>query len=202
MDTVVCRCGTLRGTLRPGRPGDTLHLVCYCRDCQTFAHALGQPERVLDAHGGTELLQVGPARLTLEAGADRLACLRLRPKGLLRWYAACCATPIGNTLATPDAPFVGLITACLDDAARAALPPPRRGVFGRTAHGGTGDVPAASGPPLGLGLKMAAKIMGRRLRGEHRPTPFFDAHNRPVAEPRVLGEAERAACERRAMARR
>jgi hypothetical protein len=36
--------------------------------------------------------------------------------GLLRWYAACCKTPIGNTLPNFRASFVGLIHSCLQNA--------------------------------------------------------------------------------------
>ena len=61
-----------------------------------FAHFLERAEDVLDGYGGTEVLQLSQGRLRLERGSDRLACLRLTPRGLLRWYAGCCDTPIGN----------------------------------------------------------------------------------------------------------
>ena len=36
---ISCACGSLRGTLHC-RPADPpRHLVCYCDDCQAFAHA-------------------------------------------------------------------------------------------------------------------------------------------------------------------
>src|SRR5262245_25612243 len=94
---IRCDCGAVRGVARgvSGERGN--RVVCYCDDCQSFAHVLERSEDTLDAHGGTEIFQMSPAQLEFTAGADRLACLRLTPKGLLRWYASCCRTPIGNT---------------------------------------------------------------------------------------------------------
>src|SRR5688572_12534539 len=97
---VRCSCGTLRAVVRGASGGRGNHVVCYCDDCQSFAHFLERADDTLDAHGGTEIYQMSPARLEIIDGADRLACVRLAPKGLLRWYAACCRTPIGNTLAS------------------------------------------------------------------------------------------------------
>src|SRR5262245_44421193 len=117
---VRCSCGIVRGALRgvSGRNGN--RVVCYCDDCQSFAHFLDRAQDVLDEHGGTEIFQTSAGRLAITAGADRLACVRLQPSGLLRWYTACCRTPIGNTLATRQLPFVGLVVACLE---RAELDP-------------------------------------------------------------------------------
>jgi len=70
--------------------------VCYCRDCQAFAHFLGKVDAILDERGGSEIIQVLPRNLTFTQGIELLACMRLTEKGLLRWYAACCNTPIGK----------------------------------------------------------------------------------------------------------
>ncbi len=51
-------------------------------------------------------------------------------KGLMRWYASCCNTPIGNTMATSAMPFIGLIHACID-APTGALGPIRGRAFAR-----------------------------------------------------------------------
>jgi hypothetical protein len=47
-----------------------------------------------------------------------LRLMRLSEKGLLRWYAGCCDTPLFNTMATPKVPFVGVLTDRLDDTRR------------------------------------------------------------------------------------
>jgi Family of unknown function (DUF6151) len=62
---------------------------------------------ILDVHGATDVIQTSPAQLTLTQGQEFLACMRLTEKGLLRWYAACCSTPIGNTLPNYRMSFVG-----------------------------------------------------------------------------------------------
>jgi hypothetical protein len=39
--------------------------------------------------------------------------MSLGPKGLLRWYADSCRTPIGNTPRNPKLSYVGLVHGCL-----------------------------------------------------------------------------------------
>src|SRR5215204_4669214 len=97
-----CRCGEVHGSVTNAAPGAVNRVVCYCDDCQAFLHHLGCAE-LLDASGGTDIVQVAPAALAFDRGAERIAGLRLTPKGLYRWYADCCKTPLGNTL-TPALP--------------------------------------------------------------------------------------------------
>ena len=95
-----CRCGTVRAIAHGVTPQMGNHCVCYCDDCQAFPKALGRPD-VVDANGGTDIFQLSQARLEFTHGLDRVAWLRLTPKGTARWYTSCCNTPIGNTLPTP-----------------------------------------------------------------------------------------------------
>jgi hypothetical protein len=85
-----CRCGTLKGYVV--HSAGVNRCVCYCSDCQAFAHFLGQPSEILDAQGGTDVIQTRPANVTFTQGQSALACMRLTERGLLRWYAACCNT--------------------------------------------------------------------------------------------------------------
>ena len=89
---IRCGCGTLRGTARALSGGAGNRLICYCDDCQAFAHFLGDPGRVLDPYGGSDIFQTSPARLELEAGLDQLQCVRLSAGGIYRWFAGCCRT--------------------------------------------------------------------------------------------------------------
>jgi hypothetical protein len=192
---VRCSCGALRGVAR-GVSGDCgNHIVCYCDDCQSFAHFLERAEQTLDAHGGTEIFQTSPARLEITAGADRLACMRLTHKGLLRWYAACCRTPIGNTLASRQVPFVGLVLGCVDHASRdEVLGPIRARLNTRFAKGNPGQAGASERVPLALIVRLLWLGFAARLRGDHRRSPFFDrTTGAPVSPPRVLTAAELAA---------
>jgi len=107
-----CRCGQVRGRVTNASPRTVNRIVCYCDDCQAFAHHLGRAD-LLDAHGGSDIVQVAPASLTFDHGADRIVGLRLSPKGLYRFYASCCKTPLGNTVG-PAIPFVGIVAQAFD----------------------------------------------------------------------------------------
>lgn len=109
--TLSCRCGEVRGLVASVSPHTVNRVVCYCDDCQAFLHHLGRAE-LLDAHGGTDIIQIAPASLSFVQGEKRIVGLRLGPKGLSRWYTSCCRTPVGNTVG-PAIPFVGIVaTTC------------------------------------------------------------------------------------------
>ncbi len=107
-----CRCGHVRGLAREVSPSAGFRFVCYCTDCQAFARMFQQPD-VLDAAGGTAILQMAAGRVTLTAGTDALRCLAFSGK-VLRWYAECCRTPIANTAASARFPVVALIHSFMD----------------------------------------------------------------------------------------
>ncbi|MEP7245903.1 MAG: DUF6151 family protein, partial [Gammaproteobacteria bacterium] len=108
-----CRCGTVKGAVE--NPRGAHRVICYCKDCQAFAHFLGRADDVLDERGGSDIVQVLPRNITFTQGIEALACMRLTQKGLVRWYTSCCKTPVGNTLATPKVSFIGLVHSCLDN---------------------------------------------------------------------------------------
>ena len=116
---LACTCGTLRGHLTEAPASATNRLVCLCIDCQAYAYWLGRPAEILDQQGGTEVVQTTPSRVRLTQGLEQLRCMRWSAKGLLRWYADCCRTPVANTLGVAWLPFVGVPRAFLsaDDAA-------------------------------------------------------------------------------------
>ena len=109
--SIRCSCGKLEGRLN--RNDYVNRCVCYCADCQAFAHFLKRENEVLDDRGETSIVQTIPANVTLTKGIENLTCMRLTANGLLRWYAACCDTPIGNTPPNLNTSFVGLIHNCL-----------------------------------------------------------------------------------------
>jgi hypothetical protein len=179
--------------VREASPRTTARFVCYCDDCQAYAHHLGRAD-LLDAHGGTDVVQVAPAALTFEQGTDRIVGLRLAPKGLHRWYTSCCRTPIGNTLG-PAVPFVGIVAQGFEhDGARAddAFGPPLGGVQGKFAVGGAPD--GSTGLNVRLIARALRRILGWRLGGKAWPHPFFDRASRAPSHPvTVLAPAEREA---------
>jgi hypothetical protein len=106
-----CRCGHVHGTANIVARNAGFRFICYCRDCQAFAHFLGRTD-VLDPAGGTDIFHMPADRMKLAAGTDTVRCLHFS-KSIFRWYADCCRTPIANT-AGASFPVVGLIHAFMD----------------------------------------------------------------------------------------
>lgn len=185
-----CRCGAVQGTLDLDRA--YARATCYCKDCRAFARYLGAAE-VLDAAGGTDIVPVAPSAVRITDGVEHVACMSLSPKGLLRWYASCCRTPLANTPRESKLPYVGVVAACLDATAPAfdaALGP--RGRVAIAAPSATAPVKPT---PLAYALAVArivAGVAGARLRRD-RVSPFFDAGGRPLRAPHVITREERAA---------
>lgn len=151
---------------------------------------------MLDDAGGTDVVPAAPAAVRFTAGVDQVVCMSLSPKGILRWYAACCRTPLGNTPRDPSVPYVGLVTACFgapSQAVDATFGPRDRIVL--NTQSATAPVRAT---PLGFlagGLRILAGILRAKLRRE-RATPFFDADGHPLREPEVFSRETRTALER------
>jgi hypothetical protein len=188
---IICRCGDVRGRVKNASPGTVNRVVCYCDDCQAYAHHLKRAD-LLDAHGGSDIVQVAPGVLSFDRGEDRLVGLRLTPRGLFRWYARCCNTPMGNTL-RPTIPFVGIAAAAfgMDGHGADAFFGPPRGVNGTKFA--VGGAPASSNwGNLRMAAHLLRLVLGWRLGGRAWPNPFFDrATQRPSRPITVLAPAER-----------
>ena len=184
-----CRCGTLRGYLVPSR-GAT-RAVCYCKDCQAYARFL-RTEGIVDQDGGTEVVALLPKQVHFTDGLKVLACMSLSERGLLRWYASCCNTPIGNTPRNPKVPYVGIVHSCLDGTA-----PSLESLFGRlrlavnikSAQSEVRSTPIAATASL---LIPMMSLIGARLSGAYKTNPFFvPGSSAPIRQPRVLSSFER-----------
>jgi hypothetical protein len=197
---IRCVCGKLRGVVHGVRAGEGNRGICYCDDCQSFAHFLGRADTILDARGGTPIFQISAGRVELTHGSEHLASMRLTEKGLLRWYAECCRTPIANSFSA-KLPAVGLIEPCLEpamsrDSLDDVLGPRRFRVFTRFARRPEPDAPAASiessrWATTRAVFRMLSMVALARLGGARRRSPFFDpATGRPTVEPRVLSPSE------------
>jgi hypothetical protein len=178
-----CRGGEVHGRVANASAESVNRMICYCDDCQAFLHQLGRAD-LLDAQGGTDIVQVAPTTLSFDRGNERIVGLRLTPKGLYRWYTTCCETPMGNTLA-PAIPFVGIVAQAFEgDLQRTddLFGKPRGAIQGKYA---IGDAPEGSTRlDLRLLTRALRMILGWRIRGRTWPHPYFDlatrSPNRPV----------------------
>ena len=193
---VRCRCGEVRGVVANASPRTVNRVVCYCDDCQAFAHQLGRAD-LLNAQGGTDVVQVAPAALSFVQGQHRIVGLRLTPKGLFRWHTSCCNTPVGNTFG-PAIPFVGIVVQVFDAGPQRpdqVFGAPIGAILGKYA---IGKAPAGStGINLSVLLPAISKVLGWRLRGRTWPHPFFQPKTRePIYPLTVLPPEQREALRR------
>ena len=186
MHKIQCKCGTIRGQIEG--TGTSSRVICYCTDCRAFAHFLGQGAVVLDAQGGTEIVQVAQPRLHISQGVEQLACVRLSPNGMLRWYAACCNTPLGNTMADPKIGFIGVIHSALDSSRMDSD-------FGtsisklNTSTALGANKPAQNGLPGVIG-RFLWLVVSTRISGKYKKSQLFDSLGVPIVQPTALTPEE------------
>jgi hypothetical protein len=174
-------------------PNTVNRAICYCDDCQAFLHHLGRAD-LLDAHGGTDIVQVAPASFSLVQGGERVVGLRLTPNGLHRWYASCCRTPLGNMVG-PAIPFIGIVAQAF--ASETQRPDD---IFGRPIGAIRGKYAVGGAPPGSTGFnprvyaRAIRMVLGWRMRGQTWPHPFFDRATRAPSYPlATLSQQEREA---------
>lgn len=185
-----CKCGILKGNV--AHPERVNRAVCYCRDCQAFAHFLGRAGDVLDSNGGTDVIQTIPAHLTFTEGQQQLACMRLTEKGLVRWYTRCCNTPIGNTAADFRISFIGLVHTCLENNAKSlddSFGPVRMWSF---TKGAKGPVKSRRSTMIVGILRLIGMVTRARVTGAYKQTPLFSPDTgAPIVTPKILSASER-----------
>ncbi len=173
--TWTCECGAVEARV----PADGMRLVCYCESCRAFVERFGKTDR-LNAAGGSELLQVDPQHVTFTRGVEHLRYMKITEKGPLRWYAACCGTPMANTLGARWVSFASFQTH--DMAPKERLPE-------KIAHVNLKGALARVEEPLGSVRSMIAALIGRTVKsvltGGGRRNPFFGADGRPIAPREV-----------------
>jgi len=184
-----CRCGTIQGYVVPS--ATSARAVCYCKDCQAFARFLGTAG-VVDQAGGTEVIAMLPGHVHFTAGLDALACMSLSERGLLRWYASCCKTPIGNTPRSPKLPYAGMIHSCLEGGTpiESSFGARRIAVNTQSARSAVAATPIATTFAV---LRLMTSSLGTRLSGRYRDNPLFAKDTgMPIRSVHVLSSAERA----------
>jgi hypothetical protein len=185
-----CRCGTLKGYVSPS---DMAHrAVCYCKDCQAFANFLERSDdSVLNELGGTEIVATLPRHVHFTQGLEALACMSLSEQGLLRWYASCCNTPVGNTPRDFKTSYVGLIHSCLAKRAPSlqdSFGPVRMVLQTQSAKGQVKSTPMSNFVTL---LRIMKSVIATRISGGYKRNPFFvEDSGTPIRHPRVLTRIE------------
>lgn len=187
-----CGCGAVQGRVLNASPNAVNRIVCYCDDCQAFAHHLGRAD-LLDARGGSDLVQLAPSTLRFERGTEHITGIRLGPKGMYRWYASCCNTPLGNTL-TPAIPFVGVLSVVFQHSPGGVVQrfgPASAAVLGKFANP---PLPESKRAQLLLIARAIRKVLGWKLGGGGWPNPFFERGTRTPKYPvSTLSPAQRDA---------
>ena len=190
---IACACGEVVGEVT-GLPNSSAgRFICYCDDCQSFAHRLGKPD-VLDAQGGTEIAPIFPANVKIVKGGKRLSAVRLDANGLYRWFATCCRTPFGNT--RPEMPWFGLIHSFVPKESlgeyQTNLGEVRGAMFGKFAHG----EPIAGTPStmsFGRFLQVLPFIAKGLLGRKTVPSPVFDPQSKaPLGPVETVQSEERS----------
>jgi hypothetical protein len=193
---LACRCGAVHGWVRGVSPRTVNRAVCHCDDCQSFAHHIGRTD-LLDEHAGTDIVQVAPASVNYDRGLENIVGLRLGPKGMHRWYASCCKTPLGNTMATPGLPFIGMSLEVFhgvtsEPQREEVFGEPRGRVFGQYATNGAPE--GSTKLPPALVFNTLRLLAGWKLGGKTWPHPFFDRERQVPRYPvKVLSFDERSA---------
>jgi len=180
----ACSCGSLAGHVDQAAVRRGCRILCHCADCRAVERYHNCP----DTEGtGVDLLQLNPDMVVIDQGAEHLRLLQLSPKGLFRWYAGCCGTPLFNGLRTPRLPFIAVRSALFAE-------PDRLGKVLAQAF-----IPQPGKPPRHKGagrmtMKLASRMIAAWVTGRWRQTPLFDIDTgSPRAEPKVLTKAERQA---------
>ena len=180
-----CSCGQFQGRIENLAAVGNGRAICYCDDCQAYAHALEKAKWTLDRWGGTDITPVMPKQFKIVQG--KLSLMRLTKDGLYRWYADCCNVPVANA---PNAslPYLGLITAMTaltEDERDQRLGPVR---FRLQTKYAIGTPPKPCYKTIGVAaIVWVLKFMSRAFfKGGAKPTPFFDSDGRPTSRANVL----------------
>lgn len=173
-----CECGSVEGKAINLNDKTDNRVVCYCDDCQAYAHYLGNATKVLDKNGGTDIYQLTPSQFKLTKGQENIACLTLSPKGLLRWYCKNCKSPIANTVRNPKVPFTGIPHTFIKDKSRdEILGPVRMRIQGRFKKGTAKDV-IYDRVPLKFMLRYIKQFFSSYMKSKYIPSSLYDFDRR------------------------
>ncbi len=187
MHKIQCECGAVTGHIEG--EGTSNRVSCYCADCQAFARYLGRTNDILDAQGGTEIVQLAQHRIVFSSGKQHLAAMQLSENGLLRWFTSCCRSPIGNTVNNQKFSFIGLFSSSMESSLIDQD-------FGTAIA--IVNIDSALGEPkpeqkgIAMMILRVFKIVATsRITGKYRNSVFFTRSGEPITNQIVLTSAER-----------
>ena len=113
--------------------------------------------------------------------------MQLKPKGLIRWYASCCNTPIANTINGKMA-FNGVFHQFMDFS---SLKEVKEKVLGNVltycmSRYAEGELPPNSHPkyPFGVSMRIVKMLISGVFFKTNRPSPFFEEGSlEPISKP-------------------
>jgi hypothetical protein len=182
--TLNCDCGSFQASLANVDHIKGTHLRCHCADCRAFVRVL-LPDAVLK--NGLHLFQTDPDKIEVTKGVEYLECLTLSPKGLLRWYASCCQTPMFNTPRSAKVPMVAILTDIAEDPS--LFGPVVCDAFRKTTSGKS----KTTGLPAVI-VRFLKRAISSRLSGRWQETPFFIMpENIPLTKPYVVAKDKKRA---------
>ncbi|WP_281181494.1 DUF6151 family protein [Veronia pacifica] len=120
-------------------------------------------------------------------GQEHVHCVRLSPKGMYRWFTACCHTPLANSI--PGFPFVGVFDHVFND--KQALSNTAGPVLGAVhTRRAVGPIPESMKERHELTLIAGTlkKLLRWKLHGLTHPNPFHKKGGQALALPEILSQ--------------
>lgn len=182
---LTCSCGSVRGKTAEMNKTTGTRIMCCCNDCQSFSKFLEQESTVLDSYGATDIFQIPLSYVKITEGVEQIACMRLSEKGMYRWYAKCCNTPIGNTMKA-GIPFIGLIHSFVDNSSVKDAELIENLGYLQTKYAKQAVPPDQKASQFSVMSKIVFNLISWRIKGFYKSTVFFDDNGMPIVEPNIL----------------
>lgn len=178
-----CNCGKFKARAKDVSKRCSTRMVCYCKDCRAYGEQFKDTSATLDAYGGTEVYQVTQDKFEIEEGGEFLRCFRLTDKGLNRFYASCCGTPVGNLKST-SIPLLSLIHDIIDKSIDRdqVLGPILYRIHGSYVKVQPTEFTISPRIPLMLKLRIFPRLALAYISGKGQPSVFLKADNEPTVE--------------------
>ena len=172
----ACMCGTVTGHLDKKAVSSGTHVTCGCRSCRAATRHLTR-----NTVPFVDVYLTSSHHVHFDSGFNKLAALKLSPKGSNRIYATCCGAPIAVLERTQHLSFTSFYTDRLSDPERIG---PIVAQVNRTEADGRRHI--------GLGKvvrQLLARVLSDRLTGKWKSSVFF-TDPKTLSVPQVLIEKD------------